>query len=162
MLLWSIGALMLPAENKHTGIKDLSECHFVHYKSHTNCPGIEPRPLVVGVWLYTSHNTSYCSGVLTNYCVYTHTIANFESLWYMHVKCSRTPQKNFWWGLKCSKMFKDFRFLPQCTWGLHSPYLLQGESIPICGLLAPFRPICFPEISINNYRSALSNTAVRN
>ena len=49
ILLWSIGALMLPAENKRAGIKDLAQCHFVHYKSHTNSPGIEPRPLVVGV-----------------------------------------------------------------------------------------------------------------
>ena len=155
ILLWSIRALRLSAENKHTGLKDLSQCHFVNYKSHTNCPGIEPRPLVVGVWLNTSHNAYCSSGVSTNFSIYTHTIANLEWL-----RCAREMLQNsaekFLMTFKMFRDVRDFRFLPQCTWDLHSPYFLQGASIPVHGSLAPWRPICFPEISVNNYWSALS------
>ena len=38
------GVGILAGELKHLD-KTLSQCHFVHHKSHTDWPGIEPGPL---------------------------------------------------------------------------------------------------------------------
>jgi hypothetical protein len=41
---WSTGGMKLTGENRSTRGKNLSQCHFVHQKSHMDWPGIEPGP----------------------------------------------------------------------------------------------------------------------
>jgi hypothetical protein len=36
--------MKLTGENRSTRGKNLSQCHFVHHKSHMDCPRIEPGP----------------------------------------------------------------------------------------------------------------------
>lgn len=45
-LLWSIGGMVIvTGENRHTGREEQpAQCQFVHRKSHTDRPEIEPRP----------------------------------------------------------------------------------------------------------------------
>ena len=44
-LLWSIGGMVIvTGENRRTGREEQpAQCQFVHHKSHTDRPGIEPR-----------------------------------------------------------------------------------------------------------------------
>jgi hypothetical protein len=41
--MWSIGGMIMTGE-KHNRERNLSQCHFIHQKSHIDWPGIEPWP----------------------------------------------------------------------------------------------------------------------
>jgi hypothetical protein len=40
---WHIGGMKLTGKNPKYSEKTPSHCNFVHHKSYTDCPGIEPR-----------------------------------------------------------------------------------------------------------------------
>ena len=50
--VWSNGGMILTGEKRSTQEKSVSQCHFVHHKSHTNWPEIEtgPRRWQAGDW----------------------------------------------------------------------------------------------------------------
>jgi hypothetical protein len=43
--VWSLGGMIPTGENQNTQKKHLSQCYFVHQKSHTDWPGVKPRLL---------------------------------------------------------------------------------------------------------------------
>jgi hypothetical protein len=42
-IIWSIGEIIIDREKLKYSERNPSHCHFVHHKSHMDCPGIKPR-----------------------------------------------------------------------------------------------------------------------